>query len=56
MSTSFITTARTAEAVKADLERRRCNMAVPHKDRRREAKRGGGKGGRQGARRAACAY
>lgn len=54
MSASIITTIPSADRVRADQERRRSNAAVRHVDRRARAHRGGGKGGRQGARRAAC--
>ena len=54
MPTDFITTIANADRVRADQERRRSNAARPHENRYRQARRGGGKGGRQGARRAAC--
>lgn len=54
MHADIITALPSADRVRADQERRRSNAAVRHIDRRARARRGSGKGGRQGARRAAC--
>lgn len=54
MSAGIITTVPDIARARADQERRRSNAAQPHVNRHRREKRGGGKGGRQGARRAAC--
>lgn len=52
---SAVTTITNPARVRADQERRRSSAASPHVDRRAQAARGRGRGGRQGARRAAVA-